>query len=135
MAGAAETGGTASSASSAAAIALYDQIAADPEAAPSWRDQALYKKAKCLDREGSADAALAALYDVLDAHAGAAAHQEPDFFWFEKAGNDAAAMLEARAQWKGAISILDKLVQAGGPGAGEAKKRAEQLRLEHFVWD
>jgi len=44
-------------------------------------------------------------------------------------------MLEARAQWPGAISILEKVAQAGGPRSAEARKRADQLRLEHFVWD
>jgi TolA-binding protein len=117
-----------------AAVTLYDQIAADPDASPPWRNQALYKKGRCLGKQGFTDQALAAFYDVLNGHSSAPG-QQPDFFWFEKAGYDADAMLEAKAQWPGAISILEKVAQAGGPRSAEAQRRADQLRLEHFVWD
>jgi len=118
----------------ATAVALYDQIAADPDATAPWRDQALYKKGRCLSRQGFSDQALASFYDVLNARS-TATQQQPDFFWFEKAGFDADAILESRAQWPGAISILEKVAQAGGPRSAEARKHADQLRLEHFVWD
>jgi len=120
--------------SCAAAIALYDQIATDPEATAPWRDQALYKKARCLNKQGLTGPALEAYYDILNVRS-AAAQKQPDFFWFEKAGYDAAAMLEAKAQWPGAILILEKVAQAGGPRSAEARKAADELRLKHFVWD
>ena len=119
---------------SAQAVALYDQIAADPDATPPWRDQALFQKGRCLSKQGLADAALTAFYDVLNARSPAAG-QQPDFFWFEKAGFEAASMLEAKSQWPSAISILEKVAQAGGPRSAEARHHADQLRLEHFVWD
>jgi len=118
----------------ATAVSLYDQIAADPEATAPWRDQALYKKGRCLNNQGHPDQALAAYYDVLTSHAKEAPDQ-PDFFWLEKAGFDAEAILESKAQWPGAISILEKVAQAGGPRSEEARKQADQLRLEHFVWN
>jgi tetratricopeptide (TPR) repeat protein len=116
------------------AVALYDQIAADPDATAPWRNQALYKKGRCLSKQGFNDQALAAFYDVLNSRS-TGTREQPDFFWFEKAGYDADAMLEAKAQWAGAISILEKVAKAGGPRSAEAQKRADQLRLEHFVWD
>jgi len=116
------------------AAALYDQVATDPDATAPWRDQALYKKGRCLSKEGLNDPALTAYYEVLNPHL-SATKEQPDFFWFEKAGYDAEAMLEAKAQWPGAISILEKVAQAGGPRSAEARKRADQLRLEHFVWE
>jgi tetratricopeptide (TPR) repeat protein len=128
------TPSTPSTETSAAAVALYDQIAADPEATAPWRNQALYKKGRCLSKQGFTDQALTAFYDVLNGHSSTPG-QQPDFFWFEKAGYDADAMLEAKAQWPGAIAILEKVAQAGGPRGAEAKRRADQLRLEHFVWD
>ena len=51
----------------AAAIALYDQIVADPEVTTPWRDQALYKKGRCLDKQGLSAEALTAFYDILNA--------------------------------------------------------------------
>jgi len=120
--------------SCAVAMTVYDQIAADPDVTAPWRAQALYKKGRCLNKQGLVDQALAAFYDVLNAPA-TTARQQPDFFWFEKAGYDAAAILEARSQWPGAISILEKVARAGGPRSTAARKRVDQLRLEHFVWD
>jgi TolA-binding protein len=117
------------------AISLYDQIIADPDATPPWRDEALYKKAGCLARQGAPDEALAAYYDILNAPAAGAVRQLPDYFWFEKAGYDAEALLEAKSQWPGAISLLEKIAQAGGPRSADARKRAEELRLQHFIWE
>ena len=118
----------------AAAMALYDQIVADPDVTTPWRDQALYKKGRCLDKQGLADQALTAFYDVLNSPT-TGGQQQPDFFWFEKAGYDAAGLLEAKSNWPGAIFVLEKVARAGGPRSGEARKRADELRLEHFVWD
>ncbi|HEX4085015.1 MAG TPA: tetratricopeptide repeat protein [Chthoniobacteraceae bacterium] len=128
------SGSTGADEACSAAIALYDQVIHDPDVTGPWRDQALYKKGRCLDKEGLADQALAAYYDVLNAPKGGK-QQPPDFYWFDKAGFDAAAMLEGKAQWPGAISVLDKVARAGGPRSAEARKRADELRLEHFVWD
>jgi tetratricopeptide (TPR) repeat protein len=118
----------------AMAVSLYDQVATDPDAAGHWRDEALYKKAHCLSKQGLADQALSALYDVLSGRP-ATSKEEPDFVWYEKAGFEAAALLESRAQWPGAISVMEKVAQAGGPRSTEARKRADQLRLDHFIWD
>lgn len=118
----------------AAAIALYDQVANDPDVTAPMRDQALYEKGHTLAKEGSTDHALDAFYDLMNSRS-AAPGKQPDLFWFEKAGFEAATMLEAKAQWPGAIKILEKVAKAGGARGPEAQKQADQLRLEHFVWD
>lgn len=118
----------------ASAIGLYDQISSDPDVTTPWYDQALFKKGECLEKQGFMDQALAAFYDVLDRRS-TATRKQPDYFWYEKAGFEAATMLEAKSQWPGAISIMEKIAQAGGPRSAEARKQADQLRLEHFVWE
>ncbi len=115
------------------AMAAFDQLVADPEATPSWRHEALYKKARALQRQKHSDEALTALYEVLEPSATPA--NEPEYLWFYKAGFEAAAMLEAQQKWKGAIAILEKMAAVAGPRAEEAKQRAKRLRLEHFVWE
>lgn len=112
------------------AIAVYDQLVADAEVTRLWRNQALYKKAKCLEKAGDKPAALVVLYDVLQPQTSG----DPEFFWLAKAGFDAARALEAQEKWESAIGIYEKLAKAGGPRSDEAKDRAEQLRLEHFIW-
>ncbi len=117
----------------AAAIQIFDQLAADPNVTPHWRNQALYKKARCLAQQKNPEASLAAFYDVLDAQTKGGA--EPEYFWFYKAGFDAAQMLETDQKWSSAVRIYEKLASVEGPRAEEAKGRATQLRLEHFIWD
>ncbi len=115
-----------------AAIAAFDQLAALPGVAPVWRNQALYKKGQGLKNLGRPEEALAAWYDVLDK----TAPDGRDFFWYYKAGFDAADLFRIQQQWKSAVGIYEKLAKIPGPRAAEAKERAAQLKLEKFLpWD
>ena len=97
-----------------------------------WRNQALYKKGQGLKNLGRSDEALAAWYDVLDK----TAPDGRDFFWYYKAGFDAADLFRTQQQWKSAVGIYEKMAKIPGPRAAEAKDRAAQLKLEKFLpWD
>ncbi len=114
------------------AIAAFEQLAALPGVAPVWRNQALFKKGRALQSLARPDEALAAWYDVLDK----TAPEGRDFFWYYKAGFDAADLFRAQQQWKSAVGIYEKMAKIPGPRAAEAKERAAQLRLEKFLpWD
>jgi len=113
------------------AVAVFDLLANDPEATANWRNQALYKKGKCLEKQGKTSEALVVFYDVLGLQPGAGA----DYFWYYKAGFDAAQLLEAGEQWKSAIGIYKKMGAVNGPRSREAGERARQLRMEHFIWE
>ncbi len=113
------------------AMALYEQLAADPAATPASRGQALAGRGRCLELLKRPDEALAAYYDVLQAGV-----PEPEaYFWFYKAGFDAGRLCENRAEWKSAIGIYQKIAAQEGPRAEEARALAERLRLEHFIWE
>ncbi len=114
-----------------AAIIVYDFLAALPEVTPDWRNQALYKKGRALEQLKRPPEALTAYYDVLEKSAA----EGREFFWYYKAGFDAAALLEKQQDWKSAIGIYQKMAQLPGPRTGEAKARLSQLRLEKFIWD
>jgi tetratricopeptide (TPR) repeat protein len=113
------------------AIAAFGALDAQPGAPAQWRNQALYKKGKCLEKLGRISDALVAFYDVLNTKA----VTTPEYLWYYKAGFDAARLLEAQQQWKSAIGIYQKIAAVEGPRAQEAKTRALQLRLEHFIWE
>ena len=115
------------------AIAVFDLLARETGVTPFWRNQALYKKGKCLEKQNKSSEALSVFYDVLNLQAGSVT--EPDYFWYYKAGFDAAKMLETGAQWKSAIGIYKKMAAVNGPRAKEAGDRARQLRMEHFIWE
>jgi len=109
----------------------YQSLADAAEATPVWRNQALYKMGKVLE-PGDPKAALEVFAKVLNAPGTVEAGE---FFWSYKAGFDGARIQENRSAWREAIGLYEKLAGIPGPRAGEARTRAQQLRLEHFLWD
>lgn len=113
------------------ALAIYSRLAEEAGARSAWHGQSLYNKGRCLAALHRKDEALAAYHDVLEAGV-----EEPrEYFWFYKAGFDAAALCEERSQWKSAIAIYQKIASLEGPRSEEAKARISSLRLEHFIWE
>jgi outer membrane protein assembly factor BamD (BamD/ComL family) len=115
----------------AAAAEILDRLAADPAAPPFWKNQALYKKSRCLRRSGREGEALVVLYDLVARRDEGGA----EFYWFYRAGFDAAQMLEEKGDWPSAIGMYRKMAEVPGPRSAEAAERARRLRLEHFVWE
>jgi tetratricopeptide (TPR) repeat protein len=112
---------------------LYDQLAADHDGAAHWRNQALFKKGVCLEKEADRAAALAAFYDVLEEVR--RPNVQPELFWFYKAGFIAGRLLEDDAKWQSAAAVYQKLAAVGGARSEEAKQRLDRIRLEHFLWE
>ena len=61
--------------------------------------------------------------------------RQREFFWYYKAGFNAARLLEDDSKWQPAAVVYQKLVSAGGTRSDEAKSRLSRLRLEHFLWE
>ena len=115
------------------AIELYEQLATEPGVPAHWRNQAEFKKGKALEKLNDKADALAAYYGVIET--GARPDVQHEFFWFYKAGFNAAHLLEEANDWKSAVAVYRKLASVGGMRSDEAKARLTQLRLEHFLWD
>ncbi|MBA2242545.1 MAG: tetratricopeptide repeat protein [Chthoniobacterales bacterium] len=115
------------------AIESYGQLAADGEAPAHWRNQALFKKGICLEKLNAPTEALATFYEIVESEGNP--EREPEFFWFYKAGFNAARLLEENAKWQPAAAIYEKLAFAGGGRSEEAKGRLNRLRLKHFLWE
>ena len=116
-----------------AAIAVFEQLAALPDVPAAWRNQALYKKAHALRQLKRPQEALAAYHSVLEA----GGPETREFFWFYKAGFDAADIFQSQEKpdWRGAIAIYEKMARLEGPRAAESKEQARQLRSRHFIWE
>ncbi len=114
------------------AIEIYDQLASDQNGPIHWRNQALFKKALCLEKKGDRTSALATFYKVLEDEARPDRRRE--IFWYYKAGFNAARLLEDESKWESAAAIYEKLAAAGGSRSEEAKAHLNHLRLEHFLW-
>jgi tetratricopeptide (TPR) repeat protein len=115
------------------AITLYERLANDPGVPAHWRNQAEFKKGKALEQVNDRSAALTTYYSVIEE--GARPELQHEFFWFYKAGFNAAHLLEETNDWKSAVAVYRKLAAVGGTRSDEAKARLTQLRLEHFLWD
>ena len=114
------------------AIEIYGQLASDQNGPIHWRNQALFKKALCLEKKGDRTSALATFYKVLEDEARPDRRRE--VFWYYKAGFNAARLLEDESKWESAAAIYEKLAAAGGSRSEEAKVHLNHLRLEHFLW-
>lgn len=115
-----------------AAIGVFAEIASVSGISPMWRNQAIYKKGKALDQLGRRNEAIAGFNEVLDLNQSS---KDREFFWYYKAGFEAARYYEDASAWPSAIAIYEKIARVEGPSASEAKTRANKLRVEHFIWD
>ena len=117
------------------AIEIYDQLASDKNEPGRWRNQALFKKALCLEKKNDRVGALETFYKILDDPAVAGSpYGQRELFWYYKAGFNAARLLEEDSKWESAAAIYQRLAAAGGNRSDEAKARLNHLRLEHFLW-
>jgi TolA-binding protein len=114
------------------AIEIYDQLASDKNQPIHWRNQALFKKGLCLEKTRDSAGSLATFYKILEDEA--RPDRRHEFFWYYKAGFNAARLLEDDSKWESAAAIYEKLAAAGGSRSDEAKARLNHLRLEHFLW-
>ena len=115
------------------AIEVYDQLAINRDEPVHWRNQALFKKGVCLEKQADHAAALDTFYKVLEE--GTRPDRPREFFWFYKAGFNAGRLLEEDSKWQSAAAVYQKLAAAGGTRSDEARERLNRLRLEHFLWE
>ena len=117
------------------AIEIYDQLASNKNEPSYWRNQALFKKALCLEKKNDRAGALETFYKILEDPAVTGRPDgEPELFWYYKAGFNAARLLEEDSKWESAAAIYERMAAAGGNRSEEAKARLNYLRLEHFLW-
>ncbi|PYL07012.1 MAG: hypothetical protein DME33_11880 [Verrucomicrobia bacterium] len=114
------------------AIEIYDQLASDKNEPSHWRNQALFKKALCLEKKDDRAGALETFYKILDDET--REYGQRELFWYYKAGFNAARLLEEDSKWESAAAIYERLAAVGGNRSEEAKTRLNHLRLEHFLW-
>ena len=114
------------------AIEIYDQLALDKNQSSHWRNQALFKKALCLEKKDDRGGALETFYKILEDET--RPYGQRELFWYYKAGFNAARLLEEDSKWQSAAAIYERLAAAGGNRSEEAKARLNHLRLEHFLW-
>ena len=113
------------------AVEQYQLLAAEADAFPHWRNQALYKIAKAYEASRPKES-LEGFIRLLDA---TGSMDAGEYFWVLKAGFDAARILERQLAWRDAVNVYERMAKMPAPRAQEAGTRARQIRLERFLWD
>lgn len=117
------------------AVASYRSVAHSPGTTFDLELQAEFKIGRCFDKQGHRGDALEQYYAKVVVPYLAARTPEPAAaVWFTKAAFAAADILELEKNWKRAVAVLERVVDARVPAGGEARKRIEQIRAEHWLW-
>jgi hypothetical protein len=114
-----------------AAIETLRAIADGESALPAERNEALVRLAGAYEKKGDFDGTLAAYYEVLNAPR----DSQPEFYWYYRAGFEAARLLHEREMLKEEAAVLEKMASVKGPRAAEAAEAVKRLRLENFIWE
>ena len=113
------------------AVVVWRDVAADPGVLPAERNEALSRAGDASEQAGDFDGALAAYYEVLSAPR----DKQPEYFWYYRAGFEAANLLDSHKRFAEEAAIFEKMAAAPGPRAEEAKERVKRLRLGNFIWE
>jgi len=99
--------------------------------------RAEYQSGRCMEKLGRTSEAFQQYYKKVilryfeDKEKGVK-HNEACKLWFMRAGLNAADLMENKNDWRGAVSILERLVKAGVPGVEEIRKRINKIRTDHW---
>jgi TolA-binding protein len=116
------------------ALGNYRSILDSPGASVDLQMQAEYKMGRCQEKMDDPDAALEHFMNVVyryfaewekGVHVGDV--------WFTRAAFSAASIQESRSQWEQAVSIYERIIDAGVPAAPDAQNRIEKIQLEHWL--
>jgi TolA-binding protein len=116
------------------ALTAYQSLYKRPAAPFALRLQALYKIGRCETKLGLKEKAFAHYMEVVYSGTGQTEPLSPEAApWFTRAAFDAAAWQEQQKQWKEAVNIYSRIIQAGVPAKSEARKRIEKIEREHAL--
>jgi len=119
------------------ALQSYRVVVGHEAASQELSLQAEYKIGRCLEKLERPDEAIEQYYvkvivRMLDDRQKGFWPTEGAKVWFTRAAFRAADMLEAASAWKRAVSVLERVVEAGVPEAPAAKERIQKIRTERW---
>ncbi|MEI6148238.1 MAG: tetratricopeptide repeat protein [bacterium] len=121
------------------AMKSYRSVVKSPGVTIDEALQAEYKIGRCLDKLGQKAEAFEQYYTRVVApflEHGEISHEVnmAAAVWFTKAAFAAADILEADKNWRRAVRVLERVVQAGVPAGRDAQERIDRIRTEHWLW-
>ncbi len=120
-----------------ATVTLLTETLQDKSLPYLWAARLGFMKSRALKELGRVGESLEACYDVVSVGSEplTAPTTPAEFQWYYLAGFQAIGLLEQTQQWEAAARIAEKLAQSSGARAADAKQRATDIRLVHFLWD
>jgi len=114
------------------ALEAYQTLYKRPAASFELKLQALYKIARCEDKQERPDKAFAHHMEVVYEAGNHPGTLSPgSVLWFTRAALEAAAAQERQSRWDEAINIYERIIQAGVPAKDEAAKRIEKIKKDN----
>lgn len=119
------------------ALDSISAVLASPHANVAQRNEAGCLRGEILLRQKKNSEALEAFLDVIygrlfDQTTG---NPQPEFFWFTRAGTQAARLKLDQGDPRGAVAIYRILEKLGGPSRKVFRDTIDDLRARHFIWE
>jgi len=112
----------------------YRAVLDSPTADRDLKWQAEFKIGRCFEKQGKTAEALERYLAVVYAFLGERQKgQHGDPLWFTRAAFNAAEIQEKSGDWRKAVQVYQRVVEAGVPAAQEALQRLQRIRLEHWM--
>jgi TolA-binding protein len=121
------------------AMASYKAVLRSAGVAFDLELQAEYKMGRCLEKLGKKDQAFEQYYSrvvvpYLERQTRRGGDDAASSVWFTKAAFAAADLMEAERDWKRAVKLLERVVDAKVMAAPDAQGRIDRIRAEHWIW-
>ncbi len=114
------------------ALASYRAVMESPTASVGLQLQAEFKIGRTREKQGDAREALDRYVNVIYTYLDDRSVRSPDCtVWFTRAAFAAASIKETEGQWREAVHILERVVQADVPAGPDAARRIRNIEMEH----
>ncbi len=115
------------------AKAAYQMLLQSATAPADAKLQAMYKIGRCDEKMDKITDALSKYMEVIYAYLnGEFDKSQSNTLWFTRAAFSAGAIKEEAEDWREAVNIYNRIIEANVPAADEARKRVESIQQKHF---
>ena len=117
------------------ALEFYESLLKLENLPASTQNRAHYISGQALEKLGENAQALESYFRVINREFSPETTTSLEWKWYDKCGIEGAlSLLEREERWEAAIQLAEKIGRSGSPRAEDARKIAERIGLEHFIY-